>query len=158
MIAVLQRVNRAAVNVEGRTVGEIGKGLLILLGVCKDDTKEDRDLLVKKIAACRIFTDENDKMNLSVTDIGGEALVVSNFTLCADYKHGNRPSYFEAAAPEVAEPSYLSFCDMLGQALSRPVAKGEFGAHMKIDMECNGPVTIVMESRVLKKKEKGEKA
>ena len=158
MIAVLQRVNRAAVKVEGTVVGEIGKGLLILLGVCKDDTSEDLELLVKKIAACRIFTDENDKMNLSVKDIGGDALVVSNFTLCADYKHGNRPSYFEAAAPHIAEQSYLSFCDMLGEALSRPVAKGEFGADMKINMECDGPVTIVMDSRVLKNKEKGGRA
>ena len=156
MIAVLQRVNRAAVEVEGKIVGEIGRGLLILLGVCKDDTSEDREVLVKKIAACRIFTDENDKMNLSLKDIGGEALVVSNFTLCADYKHGNRPSYFEAATPDIAHPCYLAFCDMLGVALSRSVAKGEFGAHMKINMECNGPVTIVMDSRMLKKG-KGEK-
>ena len=152
MIAVLQRVNRAAVRVEGKTVGEIGKGLLILLGVCADDTPEDCTLLAKKIAAHRIFCDENDKMNLSLKDIVGGALVVSNFTLCADYSHGNRPSFFGAAAPEVAEKEYLLFCDALAAHLSREVARGQFGADMKIDMECDGPVTIVMDSRVLKNK------
>ena len=152
MIAVLQRVNRASCRVEGEVVGEIGKGLLILLGVCSDDTKEDRDLLAKKIAACRIFTDENNKMNLSVADIGGGVLVVSNFTLCADYAHGNRPSFFGAAAPDVAQESYLLFCQALSGYLATPVQTGRFGADMKIDMECDGPVTIVMDSRVLKNK------
>lgn len=152
MIAVLQRVNRASCRVEGEVVGEIGKGLLILLGVCSDDTKEDRDLLAKKIAACRIFTDENDKMNLSVADIGGGVLVVSNFTLCADYAHGNRPSFFGAAAPDVAQEAYLLFCQALSSHLVAPVETGRFGADMKIDMECDGPVTIVMDSRVLKNK------
>ena len=157
MIAVLQRVNRAAVRVEGKSVGEIGKGLLVLLGVFKGDAAEDSALLVNKIAACRIFTDENDKMNLSLKDIGAQALVVSNFTLCADYKRGNRPSYFEAEDPKVAEQHYLNFCNLLSGVLSCPVEKGEFGADMKIDMECDGPVTIVMDSRVLKNKEKGER-
>ena len=152
MIVVLQRVNRASCRVEGEVVGEIGKGLLILLGVCSDDTKEDRDLLAKKIAACRIFTDENDKMNLSVADIGGGVLVVSNFTLCADYAHGNRPSFFGAAAPDVAQEAYLLFCQALSGYLAAPVETGRFGADMKIDMECDGPVTIVMDSRVLKNK------
>lgn len=152
MIAVLQRVSRASCRVEGEVVGEIGKGLLILLGVCSDDTKEDRDLLAKKIAACRIFTDENDKMNLSVADIGGGVLVVSNFTLCADYAHGNRPSFFGAAAPDVAQEAYLLFCQALSSHLAAPVETGRFGADMKIDMECDGPVTIVMDSRVLKNK------
>ena len=152
MIAVLQRVTRAVVRVDGETVGEIGKGLLVLLGVCNDDTAEDRTLLAKKIAAHRIFCDDNDKMNLSVTDIHGGALVVSNFTLCADYSHGNRPSFFGAAAPEIAEKEYLLFCDALSAHLLAPVARGRFGADMKIDMECDGPVTVVMDSRVLKNK------
>ncbi len=152
MIAVLQRVSRAKCCVEGEIVGEIGKGLLVLLGVCSDDTKEDRELLAKKIAACRIFTDENDKMNLSVADIGGGVLVVSNFTLCADYAHGNRPSFFGAAAPDAAQAAYLLFCQALSGHLAAPVQTGRFGADMKIDMECDGPVTIVMDSRVLKNK------
>lgn len=152
MIAVLQRVNYAKCRVEGEIVGEIGKGLLVLLGVCGDDTPEDRELLAKKIAACRIFTDENDKMNRSVGDVGGGVLVVSNFTLCADYTHGNRPSFFGAAAPEVAQDAYQLFCGALSKHLSQPVETGRFGADMKIDMECDGPVTIVMDSGVLKNK------
>ncbi len=152
MIAVLQRVNRAAVRVGGEVVGEIGKGLLVLLGVCADDTAKDRELLAKKIAAHRIFSDENGKMNLSVADVSGDVLCVSNFTLCADYAQGNRPSFFGAAAQDVAEREYLLFCDALSTILSRPVARGQFGADMKIDMECDGPVTIVMDSRVLKNK------
>ncbi len=156
MIAVLQRVNRAAVRVEGETVGEIGKGLLILVGVTGEDTEKDREALAKKIAAHRIFCDENDKMNLSLKDIGGGALVVSNFTLCADYSHGNRPSFFGAAAPDVAKKEYHLFCEALSACLGEPVARGEFGADMKIDMEADGPVTIVMDSRVLTQKGKGE--
>ena len=156
MIAVLQRVNRACVRVSGEVVGEIGRGLLVWLGVTGEDTREDGEALAKKIAAHRIFTDENDKMNLSLTDVGGRALVVSNFTLCADYSHGNRPSFFAAAAPEAANEAYLLFCQALASHLGAPVARGEFGADMKIDMEADGPVTIVMDSRVLTKKGKGE--
>ena len=111
MIAVLQRVNRAAVSVEGAVVGEIGQGLLILLGVAKGDTEEDAARLAAKIAACRIFHDGEGKMNRSVRDIGGGALVISNFTLLADYHHGNRPSYFDAAAPEEANRLYLYFTE-----------------------------------------------
>ncbi len=155
MIAVLQRVRRAAVRVDGETVGAIKEGLLILLGVAADDPEEDAALLAKKIAACRIFKDENDKMNLSVRDIGGEVLVVSNFTLLADYAHGNRPSYFEAAEPGRAEQLYLRFAELMAQEVSH-VATGRFGADMSIDMECHGPVTIVMDSRVLKNKGKKE--
>lgn len=159
MIAVLQRVNRAAVRVEEKTVGAIGKGLLILLGVSTADTKEDADRLVKKIAACRIFTDAEDKMNLSVRDVSGEVLVVSNFTLLADYSHGNRPSYFDAAPPAAADALYRYFAEQMATQVKH-VATGEFGADMKIDMEANGPVTIVMDSEVLKKprKEKGNEA
>ena len=152
MIAVLQRVNRAAVRVEGEVVGSIQKGLMILLGVSVEDTVADAAALAKKIAACRIFCDENDKMNRSLLDIGGGALVISNFTLLADYSHGNRPSYFGAAAPQEAQALYQIFCRLLSDALSREVAKGQFGAHMNIDMEADGPVTIVMDSKVLKPK------
>jgi len=155
MIAVLQRVHRAAVRVAGNTVGEIDRGLLVLLGVTGEDTVEDGEILSKKIAAHRIFADENDKMNLSVADVSGGVLVVSNFTLCADYSHGNRPSFFGAAAPDAAKALYERFCEMLSGHLSRPTERGEFGADMKIDMECDGPVTIVMDSRTLKKKGRG---
>ena len=155
MIAVLQRVNRAAVRVSGQIVGEIDHGLLVLLGVTGEDTVEDGEILAKKIAAHRIFTDENDKMNLSVSDVKGGVLVVSNFTLCADYSHGNRPSFFGAAAPDVANALYERFSVALSERLGWPVAKGAFGADMKIDMECDGPVTIVMDSRLLKNKGRG---
>ncbi len=150
MIAVLQCVNRAAVRVEGNTVGEIGKGLLILLGVGRGDTREDCDRLAAKIAACRIFCDEQDKMNLSLADIGGGALIVSNFTLLADYSHGNRPSYFDAAPPAEADALYRYFCDVLRPRVA-DLATGEFGADMKIAMEADGPVTITMDSEILKK-------
>ncbi|MBQ9803087.1 MAG: D-tyrosyl-tRNA(Tyr) deacylase [Clostridia bacterium] len=156
MIAVLQRVNRAAVLVEGSTVGEIGHGLLILLGVSREDTAADAELLVKKIAACRIFRDGADKMNLSVRDVAGGVLVVSNFTLLADYAHGNRPSYFEAASPAEAQSLYLYFAELMAREVSS-VATGEFGAHMQISMEADGPVTIVMDSRVLQHKGKEKK-
>lgn len=156
MIAVLQRVRHAAVRVSGQIVGEIQGGLLILLGVTGEDTAEDGEAMAKKIAAHRIFADENDKMNLSLRDVDGRALVVSNFTLCADYSHGNRPSFFGAAVPAVAQRQYLLFCDALARHLGTPVARGEFGADMKIDMEADGPVTIVMDSRLLTKKERGK--
>jgi len=149
MIAVLQRVSHAAVCVAGRTVGEIEGGLLILLGVGRNDTREDADRLAAKIAACRIFCDKADKMNLSLLDVGGGALVVSNFTLLADYSHGNRPSYFDAAPPEAAEGLYRYFCDVLGARVAK-LATGEFGADMKIVMEADGPVTITMDSTILK--------
>ncbi|MBE6581090.1 MAG: D-tyrosyl-tRNA(Tyr) deacylase [Ruminococcaceae bacterium] len=152
MIAVLQRVSRAAVRVEGEVVGSIDQGLMILLGVSAEDTVGDAACLAKKIAACRIFCDENDKMNLSLTAVAGGALVISNFTLLADYAHGNRPSYFGAAAPDVASALYDEFCRLLSDALSREVARGRFGAHMDIDMEADGPITIVMDSKVLRTK------
>ena len=150
MIAVLQRVSQAAVLAEGQAVGEIDRGLLILLGVGRGDTREDADRLAAKIAACRIFLDEADKMNLSLADVGGGALVVSNFTLLADYSHGNRPSYFDAAPPDEADALYRYFCDVLRPRVAR-LATGVFGADMKIRMEADGPVTITMDSEVLKK-------
>lgn len=151
MIAVLQRAAGAAVRVEGRTVGEIGHGLLVLLGVSVEDTREDAELLCKKILACRIFEDGAGKMNLSVRDVGGSVLVVSNFTLLAGYSHGNRPEFLSAARPEQAIPLYEYFVDLVRRD-GTPVATGEFGADMKIELGCDGPVTIVMDSNVLKKK------
>lgn len=150
MIAVLQRVLSAAVTADGESAGSIDAGLFILLGVLDGDTEEDARLLAEKIAKLRIFTDENDKMNLSVTDVGGGALVVSNFTLAANYAKGNRPDYLRAAAPTVAEPLYIRFSEFLRERVGR-VENGVFGADMKIAMTADGPVTIVMDSAVLHK-------
>ena len=151
MIAVLQRAAGAAVRVEGAVVGEIGHGLLVLLGVSAEDTEADAELLCKKILSCRIFTDAADKMNLSVRDVGGSVLVVSNFTLLANYAHGNRPDFLAAARPEQANRLYEYFVELVRRD-GTPVATGEFGAHMKIELHCDGPVTIVMDSNTLKKK------
>ena len=151
MIAVLQRAASAAVCVEGKTVGEIGKGLLILLGGAEEDTKQDAELLAKKILACRIFSDGNDKMNLSVRDVRGEVLVVSNFTLLANYAHGNRPDYMRAAKPKEANELYEYFVDLI-RLDGTTVATGEFGADMRVQLVGDGPVTIVMDSNELKKK------
>lgn len=148
MIAVLQRAAHAAVRVENRTVGEIGGGLLILLGVAATDTERDAEALVRKIVRCRIFEDEAGKMNRSLLDVGGSALVVSNFTLLANYTHGNRPDYFGAARPEVAIPLYEGFCELMRRE-GVSVATGEFGADMRVLLEGDGPVTIVMDSREL---------
>lgn len=149
MIAVLQRVRAASVVADGEPAGRIDHGLFILLGVLEGDTERDALLLAEKIAKLRIFTDENDKMNLSVTDIGGEALVVSNFTLAANYAKGNRPDYLRAAHPTVAEPLYERFAALLAERVGR-VECGVFGADMQITMTADGPVTIVMDSLVLK--------
>ena len=148
MIAVIQRVKSAAVSVDGNTVGECGMGLLILLGVATNDTEEDARVLSKKIANLRIFTDDNDKLNLSVKDVSGEALVVSNFTLLANYKKGNRPDYLNSARPQTAEELYLYFTKLLSEELSR-VETGAFGEHMEITATCDGPITITMDSNVL---------
>ncbi len=153
MIAVLNRVNSARVVADGNLSGEIGKGLYILLGVGKDDKEADALALAEKISKCRIFTDNNDKMNLSVNDINGEALVVSNFTLLANYAHGNRPDYFDGAAPGEANALYELFKSALSDRI-RKVESGVFGAHMETEMSTDGPVTIVMDSKVLLKKGK----
>ena len=150
MIAVLQRVTSANVTVDDKVVGSCGAGLCILLGVGVNDTSEDAELLASKIAKLRLFTDAEDKMNLSVKDIGGEALVISNFTLLANYRHGNRPEYMSAARPELANQLYEYFKELLGKDI--PVQSGVFGAHMHLNIENNGPVTIVMNSEELKKK------
>ncbi len=148
MKLVIQRVKRAAVSVDGETVGECGKGLMLLLGVSDGDTREDAEALAKKVVNLRVFTDENDKMNLSLCDVGGEALVVSNFTLLANYKKGNRPDYFGAAKPEEANELYEYFVSLLRGSLSH-VGVGRFGADMEISITADGPVTIVMDSTVL---------
>ncbi len=151
MKLVVQRVKRARVSVAGAAVGECGEGLMLLLGVANGDTREDADALAKKLLGLRIFTDEQDKMNLSIRDIGGEALVVSNFTLMANYKKGNRPDYMQAAKPAEANELYEYFVGLLSAELSY-VGMGAFGEHMEIDMCADGPVTIVMDSEVLTRK------
>ena len=150
MTAVLQRVSQATVYADGEFSGECGKGLFILLGVGREDGEEDARLLADKIARLRIFCDEQDKMNLSVTDVGGGVLVVSNFTLQANYAHGNRPDYLAAARPEVAEPLYEYFLRLMEERVGQ-VGHGKFGADMRIEMTADGPVTIVMDSALLKK-------
>lgn len=151
MKAVIQRVKQASVEVDGAAVGRCGEGLMILLGVARGDTKNDAELLVRKICNLRIFTDDNDKMNLSVKDIDGEALVISQFTLMANYRHGNRPDYMNSAPPAEANELYEYFKALLAAEL-RHVGSGVFGAHMAVSLVNNGPVTIVMDSEVLKGK------
>lgn len=151
MIAVIQRVNKAKVISDGTLTGDIDKGLYILLGVGKEDTEEDARLLSEKIAKLRIFSDINGKMNLSIKDIDGDILVVSNFTLLANYSHGNRPDYFGAASPDIANSLYQHFVNLISKEVKKCMT-GVFGADMKTEMETDGPVTIVMDSKVLKKK------
>ncbi len=149
MIAVLQRVTEAAVTIDGEETARIGKGILILLGVSTEDTEEDGRLLADKIPKLRIFEDEEGKMNLSLTDVGGDVMVVSNFTLLAAYRKGNRPDYMNAARPENAIPLYERFLDLMRERVPT-VAHGTFGADMKLSLTNDGPVTIVMDSNVLK--------
>ena len=151
MKAVIQRVLDASVEVEGQIVGSCQRGYLILLGVAEGDTEIDAELLCKKIAALRIFRDENDKMNLSIRDIDGEALVISQFTLLANYRHGNRPDFLASAKPDEANRLYEYFKELLSRELRR-VESGIFGADMKVSLTNDGPVTICMDSEVLKKK------
>jgi len=150
MIAVLQRVESASVTINGTVKGKCGQGLMILLGVAKEDTESDAVVLAEKISKLRIFSDDDGKMNLSVTDVNGSALVISNFTLCADYKKGNRPDYFGAASPDTANKLYEYFIKLLRERILN-VESGEFGADMKISLINDGPVTIVMDSKVLNK-------
>lgn len=152
MRAVLQRVRRARVDVSGKTVGEIGFGLLILLGVMDGDGEDEVRMLADKISHLRIFSDDAGRLNRSLLDVSGSALVVSNFTLAANYTHGNRPDYYFAAAPEIARPLYLRFIGLMSEKL--PCACGEFGADMQLDMLADGPVTIVMDTDVLKHKKR----
>ena len=150
MIAVLQRVAYASVKIDGEIHGQCKEGLLILLGVANGDSEEDARLLAAKISKLRIFCDENDKMNLSVKDIDGEVLVISNFSLLANYKKGNRPDYLNAAPPAEADRLYNFFVDLMREEVKH-VGTGEFGAHMEVSLLNNGPITIVMDSQVLKK-------
>ncbi|MBQ6283286.1 MAG: D-tyrosyl-tRNA(Tyr) deacylase [Bacteroidales bacterium] len=147
MRAVIQRVSSASVTIGGQVKSSIGKGLLVLLGVGYEDGQEDIDWLVKKTSGLRIFDDEAGVMNRSVVDVGGEALVVSQFTLMASTKKGNRPSYIHAAGHEIAVPLYESFCTALSEALGKPVGTGEFGADMKVALVNDGPVTICIDTK-----------
>ena len=147
MKALLQRVSSASVTVVDKKISEIGEGLLILLGVVAQDIEKDIDYLVNKTAGLRIFKDTNQNMNLSLQDIGGEVLVVSQFTLCADTRRGRRPSFINAAEPIIANNMYDQFCQKL-QLLSIPVSRGQFGASMDVELINDGPVTILLDSRV----------
>ena len=147
MRAVIQRVSHASVTIEGIVKSSIQQGFLILLGICDEDTMEDVDWLVKKITNLRVFGDENDVMNRSILDVGGEALVVSQFTLYASYKKGNRPSWFRAGSHEHSIPLYEAFCKELSDQLAKPVGTGEFGADMKVELLNDGPVTICMDTK-----------
>lgn len=149
MIAVIQRVKGASVGIDGVINGECREGLMILLGVAADDTRVDAELLATKIGKLRIFCDENGKMNLSVKDIDGEALIVSQFTLLANYKKGNRPDYLGAAQPSVAIPLYEYFVELMRNEVKH-VGTGQFGADMQVNILNDGPVTIVMDSNQLK--------
>lgn len=145
MMALVQRVTEARVVVEGSTVGEIGRGLLILLGVRQGDVESDAVWVARKCADLRIFSDEEGRMNRSLRDVQGQALVVSQFTLYGDTRKGNRPSFVDAAPPGVAEPLYERFVQQLEQETSRPVARGLFGAMMKVHLVNDGPVTLIVE-------------
>jgi len=147
MRTVLQRVSKASVTVEGELISSIGHGLLILLGIEDADTKEDIDWLTNKILNLRIFNDENDVMNRSVMDVDGEIIVVSQFTLHAQTKKGNRPSYIKAAKPDIAVPMYEDFIRTLEQKLGKKVGAGVFGADMKVELLNDGPVTITMDTK-----------
>ena len=147
MRAVIQRVTHASVTINGQVKSAIQQGFLILLGVCDEDTMEDVEWLTKKIAALRVFDDENHVMNRSIIDIEGEALVVSQFTLYASYKKGNRPSWFRAGSHEHSIPLYEAFCVQLSEAIGKPVGTGEFGADMKVELLIDGPVTICMDTK-----------
>jgi D-tyrosyl-tRNA(Tyr) deacylase len=147
MRAVIQRVSQASVAIDGNVKSSIEWGFLILLGVCEEDTSEDVDWLVRKIANLRVFDDENHVMNRSVLDIGGSCLVVSQFTLFASYKKGNRPSWLRAGSHEHSIPLYEEFCSKLSEAIGKPVGTGEFGADMKVSLLNDGPVTICMDTK-----------
>lgn len=147
MKIVIQRVSRASVTIDGKVKSSIGRGFLVLLGIASDDTVEDVEWLVKKTAALRVIDDEKGVMNLPITAVDGEILVISQFTLMASYKKGNRPSWIHAAPHSIAIPLYELFCSRLGNAIGKPVGTGEFGADMKVELLNDGPVTICMDSR-----------
>jgi D-aminoacyl-tRNA deacylase len=146
MIAVIQRVTQASVSIDGQVHGQIGRGLLVLLGIAQDDTAEDVAYLSRKIAAMRIFSDPNGKMNLDLAAVSGNVLLVSQFTLLADTRKGNRPSFTEAARPDIAVPLYELMIESLSAALGQPIQTGRFGADMQVELVNDGPVTIVIQS------------
>lgn len=147
MRVLIQRVKRASVTVDGELVSEIGKGLLVFVGICDDDGKEDIEWLTKKISNIRLFDDENGVMNLSVQETGGEVLAVSQFTLMASTKKGNRPSYIKAAKPDISVPLYEQFCNEMEISMNKAIKRGVFGADMKVDLLNDGPVTIFIDSK-----------
>lgn len=147
MRAVIQRVSHASVTIKGIVKSSIGAGFLVLLGICEEDTTEDVDWLVRKIIGLRVFDDENHVMNLPIADINGEILIISQFTLFASYKKGNRPSWLKAAKHEISVPLYKAFCAKLSDALGKSVGTGEFGADMKVELLNDGPVTICMDTK-----------
>ncbi len=147
MRAVIQRVTSASVSIEGQKKSSIGNGFLILLGVEANDTKEDVEWLARKISTLRVFDDDAGVMNRSILDVGGDALVVSQFTLYASYKKGNRPSWLRAARHEISIPLYEEFCKELSTLLGKPVGTGEFGANMQVELVNDGPVTICMDTK-----------
>lgn len=147
MRAVIQRVNQASVEIGGETKSEIKTGLMILLGIETEDSQEDIDWLCRKIANMRIFSDDKGAMNLSLKSIAGEALVISQFTLHASTKKGNRPSFMKAAKPDISEPLYKKFIERFEVQLGKPVGSGEFGADMQVSLSNDGPVTIIIDSK-----------
>lgn len=147
MRIVIQRVKHASVTIEGEVKSAIKQGYLILLGVGEDDTKEDAEWLVRKVIGLRVFDDENGVMNRSIMDVDGEILVISQFTLFASYKKGNRPSWLRAARHEISVPLYEHFCKLLSESLGKTIGTGEFGADMKVELLNNGPVTICMDTK-----------
>ena len=147
MRIIIQRVSNAAVHIEGKVHSSIGTGFMILLGIGEEDTSEDIDWLVRKVAALRIFDDENGVMNRSIIDVQGEIMIVSQFTLFASYKKGNRPSWIKAARPEISIPLYEEFCKKMSHCIGKEVATGVFGADMKVELTNDGPVTICMDTK-----------
>lgn len=147
MIAVIQRVSEASVTIDQQVKGVIDTGLLVLLGIANEDNDEDIEWLVKKIINLRIFGDDEGKMNLSLNDVQGDILLISQFTLHASTKKGNRPSYIKAAKPDIAIPLYEKFIKIMEQQLGKPIATGEFGADMKVKLLNDGPVTIMMDTK-----------
>lgn len=147
MRIIIQRVSNAAVHIESKVHSSIGTGFMILLGIGEEDTSEDIDWLVRKVAALRIFDDENGVMNRSIVDVQGEIMIVSQFTLFASYKKGNRPSWIKAARPEISIPLYEEFCKKISLSIGKEVATGVFGADMKVELTNDGPVTICMDTK-----------
>lgn len=147
MRIVIQRVSRASVTIEGTVKSAIGRGYLILLGIGSDDGEDDVQWLVKKVVGLRVFDDENGVMNRSIVDVGGDIIVVSQFTLMASTKKGNRPSWIKAAPHDISIPLYHRFCEALGATMGKDVGTGEFGADMKVELLNDGPVTICMDTK-----------